>query len=58
MNWILVIVIYSSIGSPIPAVTSIAMDTEAACHAAGVKAVADLQHKGNAIKFICSRKSL
>lgn len=55
MNWILIVVVYS-LSYASPSVTSVLMDSEKACHAAGAKAVAELPHKGNVVKFVCSRK--
>ena len=56
MNWILIILVFSSLGNLIPAITSVAMDSEKACQDAGVKAVGDLSSSKTVVKFSCSRK--
>lgn len=57
MNWILIIFIYSGYGVGYGSVTSIPMETEAACQAAGVKAVNDLRGTTTQnVRFSCSRR--
>jgi hypothetical protein len=57
MDWILVVFL-SGIGMQVaPALTSIAVDTEAACQAAGAKIVQDLATKYHVVKFSCTRKN-
>ena len=57
MNWILIIFV-SGIGMQVaPALTSITVDTEAVCQAAGVKTVQDLSTKYHVVKFSCVRKT-
>lgn len=57
MNWILIIFIYSTYGVGYGSVTSIPMDNEASCQAAGVKAVNDLRGSTtHGVRFSCSRR--
>ena len=57
MNWILIIFV-SGIGMQVaPALTSITVDTEVVCQAAGVKTVQDLSTKYHVVKFSCVRKT-
>lgn len=57
MNWILIIFIYSSYGVGYGSVTSIPMETEASCQAAGVKAVNDLRGSTmQNVRFSCSKR--
>ena len=42
MNWILIIAVWGGGSSVSPALTSVAIDTEAACQAAGAKVVQDI----------------
>jgi hypothetical protein len=57
MNWVLIIMVWSTLGSNAsPALTTAQYRTEAMCQAAGVKAVQDLSTKYHAVKFSCSRK--
>ena len=57
MNWILIIFV-SGIGMQVaPALTSITVDTEVACQAAGVKTVQDLSTKYHVVKFSCVRNN-
>jgi len=53
MNWILIILVLGSGANVAPALTSIAVDTEAACQAAGVKVVQDFKTR---VIFSCVRK--
>lgn len=56
MNWILIIFVQAVVGSPAIALTSVSFETEAACHAAGDKAVKEFTRRLDA-KFICARKN-
>lgn len=55
MNWILIIFAHAVVGQPAVALTSVSFETEAACHAAGDKAVKEFARRLD-VKFICSRK--
>lgn len=58
MNWVLIIFIYSGYGVGYGGVTSIPMETEAACHAAGAKATNDLRATTlHGVRFSCSRRN-
>ena len=49
MNWILIIFVWGTGMQAAPSLTSIAVDTEAACQSAGVKTVQDLSTKYHVI---------
>ncbi len=53
MNWILIIFVWGG-GAGVPALTSVAIDTEAACQAAGVKVVQDFKTR---VIFSCVKKN-
>ena len=55
MNWILIIFV-SGGGIGPSAITSVTVDTEAACQAAGVKSVQDLRTSLHGVKFSCVKK--
>jgi len=57
MNWILIIFVWGSGMQTIPALTSISVDTEAACQAAGVKVVKDFSAQYHGVKFSCVKKN-
>lgn len=57
MNWILIIFVWGTGMQAAPSLTSIAVDTEAACQSAGVKTVQDLSTKYHVVKFSCVKKN-
>ena len=58
MNWILIIAVWGGGSSVSPALTSVAIDTEAACQAAGAKVVHDFTARGQPrVMFSCVRKN-
>ena len=57
MNWILIIFVWGGGQGMAPAITSITVDTEAACQAAGVKSVQDLRTSSHGVKFSCVKKN-
>jgi len=52
--WVLIIFVYATIGQPTVALTSIPMVTEAACQAAGVRAVQEFGQRRE-VRFVCAR---
>ena len=57
MNWILIIFVWGGGQGMAPAITSVTVDTEAACQAAGVKSVQDLRTSSHGVKFSCVKKN-
>jgi hypothetical protein len=58
MNWILIIFVLGTGANVAPALTSVAIDTEAACQAAGVKVVQDFTARGRPqVIFSCVKKN-
>jgi hypothetical protein len=57
MSWILIIFVSGTAMQVAPALTSITVDTEVVCQAAGEKTVQDLSTKYHVVKFSCVRKT-
>jgi len=58
MNWILIIFVWGTGSINSPALTSVAVDTEVACQAAGVKVVQDFTARGRPqVIFSCVKKN-
>jgi hypothetical protein len=55
MNWVLIVFIFETF-KVVSTFSSIPMDTETACHAAGKQAVATFEDRFVTVKYLCARK--